>query len=277
MTQTLPNKDHKVTNTTMSESNSHADQARKPGTGRDSLRILVACQVGRTGKSTVADIVLATRLDGKIFSVDSVNQDASQYGAKVRSYFADDLLKLRRDMMQARHPVIVDLGASDFAVFVEKMAAANLFMDFTHCVIVTDPTQRGQEEALTTYETLRGLGMDRSKFRFVLNKARTVRKIALQFEYLFAYAAENPDFEINADCWLPEHDLFIGLHESGQGYREVLADTTDYQPLIDRALEAGDRELASEHSLRQINQRMAMGMQIHFDRCFAALDIPVTE
>ena len=261
----------------MSESTSNAHNGRELGTGLASLRILVACQVGRTGKSTVADTVLATRLGGKIFSVDSVNQDASQYGAKVRSYFADDLLKLRRDMTQARHPVIVDLGASDFAVFVEKMSAANLFMDFTHCVVVTDPTQRGQEEAITTYETLRGLGMDNAKFRFVLNKARTVRKIALQFEYLFAYAAENPEFKMNTDCWLPEHDLFIGLHESGQGYREVLADKTDYQPLVDQALDAGDHGLASKYSLRQINQRMAMGMQVHFDRCFAALGIPGTE
>jgi hypothetical protein len=265
-----------MTNMTKSENSSHADKAQKPKLERDSLRIFVACQVGRTGKSTVADTVLHTRLGGEIFSVDSVNQDASQYGAKVRPYFADDLLTMRRDMLQARHPVIVDLGASDFAVFVEKMAAANLFMDFTHCVIVTDPTQRGQEEALTTYVTLRELGIANSKFRVVLNKARTVRKIRHQFELMFAYAQEHPEFKLNEDCWLPSHDLFVGLHEAGQGYREVLADKTEYQPLIDQAIEAGDRELAESHTLRLINQRMAMGMQVHLDRCFAALDITGT-
>jgi hypothetical protein len=267
--------DLKVTNTTISKDDNQTQTADATVRAVNWPRILVACQVGRTGKSTIADTVLATRLGGKIFSVESVNQDASQYGAKVVVYRADDMLKLREDMSLADHPVIVDLGASDFGLFVEKMGAANLFMDFTHSVIVTDPTQRGQEEAITTYQTLRGLGISPSKFRFVLNKARLVRKLQVQFGILFTEAKEDPDFPLNPNCWLPEHDLFIGLHESGQGYREVLDDKTDYQPLINKAIKDGKGDLSREYARRQINQRMAMGMQPHFDRCFEALAIPV--
>ncbi|MFL9935218.1 hypothetical protein P0D88_40315 [Paraburkholderia sp. RL18-103-BIB-C] len=264
-----------MTNETISKTDSENMQADLGEQDIDWSRILVACQVGRTGKSTIADSVLASGLGGEIFSVESLNQDASQYGARVRVYRADDMRKLRTDMSLADHPVIVDLGSSDFALFVEKMGKANLFMDFTHCVIVTDPTQRGQEEAITTYETLRALGIENSQFRIVLNKARTVITLEAQFDILFGHAATDPGFPLNPACWLPEHDLFAGLHESGQGYREVLEDNTDYKPLIRKALKDGNREVSQDYALRQINQRMAMGMQTEFDRCFEALAIPV--
>ncbi|WP_028213549.1 GTPase domain-containing protein [Paraburkholderia mimosarum] len=265
-----------MANELTSKNDNQNDQTDIAAQDADWARILVACQVGRTGKSTVSDSVLANRLNGRIFSVESVNQDASQYGAKVRVYRANDMMRLRVDMATAEHPVIVDLGASDFAVFLDKMDAANLFMDFSHCVIVADPTQRGQEEAITTYDTLRRLGIDNSKFRFVLNKAHTGTKLPVQFDILFAHAQSNPDFPINQDCWLPENDLFRGLHQNGQGYREVLADKTDYKALIRKALNDGDKARATDYAMRQTTQRMALGMQEHFDRCFNALGISAT-
>ncbi|MGF6440620.1 hypothetical protein [Paraburkholderia youngii] len=266
-----------MTNMTSNKPDAQYEAADMPEQELDWSRTLVACQVGRTGKSTVADTLLATPLNGKIFSVESVNQDASQYGAEVVIYRADNMRKLRSDMTIADHPVIVDLGSSDFGTFIEKMGAANLFMDFTHCVIVTDPTQRGQEEAITTYETLSGLGMDPSMFRFVLNKARTVISLPAQFDILFAHAAANPGFPLNPDCWLPENDLFAGLHESGQSYREVMQDTTNYKALIKKARKSGDDGMTQEYALRQTNQRMAQGMKEHIDRCFAALAIPAAQ
>jgi hypothetical protein len=53
------------------------------------IAILVASQVGMTGKSTVAANVLHSRIGGRLFSVDSVNQDATQYGAEVEPIFVD--------------------------------------------------------------------------------------------------------------------------------------------------------------------------------------------
>jgi hypothetical protein len=117
------------------------EEASKPAKRR--IAVLVACQVGLTGKSTVAANVLHARLGGRLFSVDSVNQDAAtQYGSSVERVFADDLHEMRLEMLRTREHVVVDLGASDFTRFVEQMAAANMQRTFTHVVIVTDQGRR---------------------------------------------------------------------------------------------------------------------------------------
>ncbi|MFL9910491.1 hypothetical protein [Paraburkholderia sp. RL17-337-BIB-A] len=90
-----------------------------------------------------------------------MNQDATQYGAAVESFFGDDLHEMRLEMLRAIEPVVVDLGASGFTNFVEQLAAANMAKSFDNDVIATDTSRRGQEEAITTYQTLRGLGIPR--------------------------------------------------------------------------------------------------------------------
>ncbi|MEM5329199.1 hypothetical protein VSR34_21750 [Paraburkholderia sp. JHI2823] len=168
-------------------------------------KVLVICQVGMTGKTTVAANVLHPRLGGLLFSVDSVNQDAAQqYGGAAQAVHTDDLFEMRQEMVRTKAAVVVDLGASDFSVFVDEMAANNMARLFDYCVIVSDTTRRAQEEAISTYETLRKLGMPATCFRIVLNKGKGgSREIAEQYRVLFAYKSMQPDFPLNEKCYIP--------------------------------------------------------------------------
>jgi hypothetical protein len=252
------------------------NEQRTPMPAERGPRILVACQVGMTGKSTVAANVLHARLGGRFFSVDSVNQDATQYGTEVERVFGDDIHEMRLEIMRANEPVVVDLGASDFTSFLGQMAAANMEGSFDYVVIVTDTSRRGQEEAITTYQTLRGLGMPNGKFRFVLNKAIIGRAIPLQYTVLFAYKRRNPDFPLNENCYLPVHQLFRALHESGQSYQEALNDKTEYEPRIQQAGLDGDDATAIELSLKAFSQMLAASMEEYFDRAYMELRIQPT-
>ncbi|WP_090812074.1 hypothetical protein [Paraburkholderia tuberum] len=240
------------------------------------IAILVTGQVGMTGKSTVSANVLHPRLGGRLFSVDSVNQDAKQYGAEVEAIFAADLHEMRVEMLRTSEPIVVDLGASDFTTFVQQMAAANMARPFNYVVIVTDTSRRGQEEAIGTYETLCRLGMPTDRFRFVLNKATIGardRAIHQQFPVLFAYKRANPNFPLNENCYLPDHGLFRALHESGQTFKEALNDRTGYDPLITTADLEGDDATAITLSRKALAQALAASMEEYFEHAYKELDI----
>ena len=248
-----------------------ATEVHKPAAGK--IAILVAGLVGKTGKSTVSANVLHSRIGGRLFSVDSVNQDVTEYGAEVEPIFAGDLHEMRLKMFRTREPVVVDLGASDFTTFVKQMAAANMARSFNYVVIVSDVSRRGQEEALTTYETLRRFGMPNDRFRFVLNKADFSRAMRLQYSVLFTYKYKNPDFPLNEKCYLPEHGLFRALQESGQSYMDALNDKTDYDPLITKADLEGDDATAVSLSRKAFAQALAASMVEYFERAYQELAI----
>lgn len=237
-------------------------------------KALVTCQVGMTGKTTFAGNVLYPRLGGRFFSVDSLNQDAAtQYGTTVESVFVDDLFEMRHEIVRTVSPVVVDLGASDFSVFVDQMAAANMACMFDYCIIVTDTSRRAQEEAITTYTTLRKLGMPHHCFRIVLNKAKFSRPIPLQYPILFVYKQAHPEFPLNEACYLPQHQVFRALQEARLSYADALNDKTDYKALAHEAVFDGDNVSATEFANKAIAQALAVSVQDHFDRVFEELAI----
>lgn len=236
-------------------------------------KLLVVCQVGMTGKTTISANVLHARLGGRLFSVDSVNQDASRYGAEVESVFADDLFEMRQEIVRAVCPVVVDLGASDYTVFVDQMAGANMARVFDYCIIVSDTSRRAQEEAIETYTTLRNLGMPSHAFRIVLNKAKLSRAIPLQYPVLFTWKRKHPEFPLNEACYVPQHDVFRALQEAGISYQQALNDKTDYGALAHKAELEGDDQGALVFATKQIAQALAESAQEYFDASFKELAI----
>lgn len=243
---------------------------------RRGRRILIANQVGMTGKSTVGVHVVHAGLGGRFYSIDSVNQDATQYGASVHHVNRADIQDMRFAMFNTNEPIVVDLGSSDFTDFIEQMASAAMETSFDYVVIVTDTTRRGQEEAISTYLTLRDIGMPNEAFRIVLNKAllRSV-DIPQQFPILFAYKARHPDFPLNEQCYVPQHGVFRALHESKQTYEEALNDKTDYENDIEDAVFEEDTARATALTRRHFSQALARSMREHFDRAFTELRFDV--
>ena len=248
--------------------------AEQPRRKINATKVLVACQIGTTGKSTVAANMLYPRLGGRLYSIDSVNQDATQYAADVEVVYADDLYAVRQQMMVATEPVIIDLGSSDFSVFVEQMTDQDIASSFDYVVIVTDATRRGQEEAITTFQTLRDPGMPAERFRIVLNKARRKRDVRPQYPVLFTYQRANPEFPVNENCYLPHIDVFQALYETGQNYADALNDTTDYETKIQDALLADNKPEAVRLGRKKFARILARSAEEYFERAFAELRIP---
>ncbi|HKR47851.1 MAG TPA: hypothetical protein VJU59_50675 [Paraburkholderia sp.] len=251
--------------------------AKASGPGAIGPKVLVICQVGMTGKTTVAANLLLPRLGGRLFSVDSVNQDAAtQYGAEVEAIYTGELFEMRQEIERTASPVVVDLGASDFSVFIDVMAANNMARMFDYCVIVTDTSRRAQEEAISTYNTLRKVGMPAACFRVVLNKAKQSRPIPNQYPVLFAYKRHHPEFPLNENCYLPEIQVFRALQEAGMSYKEALADKTDYHALVHKADLAGDLNGATDYANKKIAQDLAFHARAYFDSAFKELAIQPT-
>jgi MinD-like ATPase involved in chromosome partitioning or flagellar assembly len=244
------------------------------------LRVLVASSLGTVGKSTISENVVLPGLGCKrLYAVESPNVENTKYGVPVELFGADELPEMRRAIMTDKDPVIVDLGASDFGNFVEALYDANLFPMFDYCVLVGDPTDRGQEAVVGTHKTFSGFGMPAEKFRLVLNRvAMSVRDqkaaVLSQFHFLFQFAEKNPAFWINPECLVPElATLFTELKDAGRSLGEVLADQTDYEDLAYTLSCAGDAAGADNAARRGVVAQYAIGANAYFERAYKLLDL----
>lgn len=248
------------------------------------LRILVASQLGTVGKSTVAANLLVPYLGCRaVHSVETTNLDASQYGVPVRQYSSSRLSELRIDLALDDDHSVVDLGASNFNSFVQQLHAANLFGAFSHCALVSDSSPRSQIEIIHTYETFRRFGMHPSKFRLILNRvsvpdARSQEEmdeaITNQFELLFHFKEQHPEFWLNPRCFVPNlADLFGSLRALNTSMREVLQDDTDYRALIRARNREGDAAGALDAAKRALVGELAVGAAFYLGIAFNELDI----
>jgi hypothetical protein len=244
----------------VTEMEPHKTVATKPAPNRRKV-ILAVSQVSRVGKSTVCATLLLDKLGGKIYSVENRSQDATQYGVEVEKFAPHEVQKLRAAMMLNPGTCIIDVGATQYDVFIKQIVAAQLIKIFDYIVVVTEPTTRAKEETVSTLETLRKIGFDLSKVRVVFNKSDPEKKVDVQFEEIFAYAMDVPELTLNKDCALPEMQVYDAMKHLGLAWPEVLADQTDYEALAMELTVEGKLKEAQETAERGSVQELAHAAQ----------------
>jgi hypothetical protein len=244
------------------------------------LRILVASSSSVAGASTIAENVLLPALGCKhLYVVESPHVAATRYGVPVNRFDADELPRLRSEILEDGDAIVVDLNGSELGNFIEALSCESLFPMFDHCVVVADPSYHAQAAAVRTYQTFRQLGMADGTFRLVLNRvAMSIHDqeaaVVAQFPVLFEFAEMNPAFWIHPGCRVPElRTLFTQLREVGRSLGEVLTDQTDYEELAYVRSCAGDEAGANDAARRGVVAQYAVGAQVHFKRAYELLDL----
>ena len=153
------------------------------------MKICVLNFSGNVGKSTIAAHLLQPRMNAQVFSVESLNVDASSDGvevARLRGKHYNDLLQRLMKLDDA----IVDVGSSnveDFLKMMQHYADSQEEFDLFVVPVVKDGKQ--QADTVNTIRALRAIGVPAAKIQVLINKVETDDDLRTDFAGVFGFCA----------------------------------------------------------------------------------------
>ena len=147
--------------------------------------VMVANFSGNVGKTTVTKNLLAPNMPGvRIFAVEDVNAgynqgEATQMPAEMAKTILEEAIEASFES-----PVIVDVGASNVAVFFSHFSSYEGIQELiTRVIVPTEPSEKVQTDTVKTVEYLiKELFFDPEKIAVIINKADARMDDAVVFE-----------------------------------------------------------------------------------------------
>ena len=137
------------------------------------MKVCVLNFSGNVGKSTVAAHLLRPRMKSQVFSVESLNQDASSDGVDVARMRGKNFSDLQQRLFKLKD-AIVDVGSSNIEEFLKLMQQyADSQEQFDWFVVPVVKDSKQQADTINTIRALRAIGVPSSKIRVVINKVET--------------------------------------------------------------------------------------------------------
>lgn len=180
------------------------------------MNIVVINFSGNVGKSTLAAHLLKPRMnDAKLFSIETLNDDASREGVDVETYKGRQFNKLMEEIILEQN-CIVDVGASnaeDFCQLMKQHKGSSKRFDYFMVPTVNEKKQLF--DTLRTIDALAEMGIPRKRIRVIFNKVLTDASIEDEFELIFASEYEKKQFMAHPDWALVYNEAFENCKELG--------------------------------------------------------------
>lgn len=231
------------------------------------MKIAVINFSGNVGKTTVARHLLLPRIQGaELISVESVNADEGTAQALRGRQFAE-----LQEYLQTVDSAVVDIGASNVDELLVLMHSyRGSHEDFDCFVVPTVPPLKQQQDTIATLIELSRLGVPPSRLKVLFNMIEAGRSVEQTFYLLLAYLAQHPLAVPNTACRLGANEIYARIRGLKSDLATLARDSTDYKALIAKAGDATER-LALAQKLA--TRRLASGVVLELDACFAALDL----
>lgn len=207
------------------------------------MKIAVMNFSGNVGKTTVAGHMLKPRMgDAKIFSIESLNVDASADGHTVEKMKGKRFGELQDQLMQTEH-AIVDVGASNVEDFLKLMQQySGSHEEFDYFVIPVVKEKKVQADTVNTIRALQKLGVPKSKIRMVFNKVEMDDSVEDDFTALFGLYESEKSFTLRPDAVIYTNEVFDRLKTVGKSLGEITTDKIDYREKLRKAKTDEDKE-----------------------------------
>jgi hypothetical protein len=233
------------------------------------VKIAVINFSGNVGKTTVSAHLLKPRMaDAPIFSIESLNIDASADGLDVEKMRGKRFGELQEKLMMLNH-AIVDVGASNVEEFLKMMQqydGSHEEFDFFLIPVVKEKKQQG--DTVNTIRGLARLGIPQSRIRLVFNKVDVDDVVADEFSALFGLAELEKSFTLRREAVIYTNEIFEQLKSVGKTLGEVTSDNTNYRAKL---REVSD-EAEKERCVRMISlKRLAVTANKNLDDTFKAI------
>ena len=231
------------------------------------MKVCVLNFSGNVGKSTIAAHLLQPRMNAPVFSVESLNVDATSDGvevARLRGKHYNDLLQRLMKLDGA----IVDVGSSnveDFLKMMQHYADSQEEFDLFVVPVVKDGKQ--QADTVNTIRALRAIGVPASKIVVLINKVETDDDLRIDFAAVFGFCS-------SGEALIPEggvifaNELFAMLKTQQLSIGALNGDATGYRARLRAAVNEDEQDAAIQMIAMK---RLAKTCNKNLDTVFAAL------
>ena len=235
------------------------------------MKVCVINFSGNVGKTTVAANMLMPRMGAKLFSVESLNQDAAGDGVEVKRIRAQRFRELQNELL-ASDAAVVDVGASNVEMFLEMMSQ---FEDshayFDYFVVPTVKERKQSTDTINTIRALRELGVEVERIKVVFNRVDRKEVLSEEFQALFGAAADGL-VTLNREAIIVKNEVFELIKDYDMSLAEVIADPTDHRDELRReTTDDGKAIRINRLAIKQLSKSCARNM----DEAYAALFDPV--
>jgi hypothetical protein len=232
------------------------------------MKIAVLNYSGSVGKTVAAHHLLKPRMpDAAFFSVETINQSASDLGASAVSQLQGKKFGELLEALVLEDDAIIDVGASNIEPFFEAMSRfSDAEQEFDLYVIPVTPDQKAWQESLKTVEALVNIGVASEKIRLLPNRiaANPVDEIPA----IFNYAKKTRKAWVNADAYLFESEIYAYLAAKRIGFNELIDDNVDYRALAKAETDSGK---ARDYARMYRWKKLAIPVRNNLDDAFTAL------
>ena len=231
------------------------------------MKVCVLNFSGNVGKTTVAANMLTPRMNAKLFSVESLNQDAAGDGVELKRLRAERFGELQKQILEHEF-VVVDVGASNAEMFLEMMGEyTESHRDYDYFVVPTVKERKQTADTLNTIRALTKLGVEPDRIRLLFNKVSQRDVLHEEFELVFGEASGG-HFVLNEDAKVMSNEVFELIKDADQTLAEVIADPTDHRELLrHETTPEGKSTRIDRLALKRLSTSCALNM----DRAYTAL------
>jgi MinD-like ATPase involved in chromosome partitioning or flagellar assembly len=224
---------------------------------------------GNVGKTTVAANMLMPRMGATLFSVESLNQDASGDNVELKRLRAERFGQLQKQVLEHDN-VIVDVGASNAEMFLEMMREyTESHRDYDYFVVPTVKARKQSADTVNTILALRKLGVEPERIRVLFNKVTLRDDLAEEFGQLFGLASDG-EFILNKNAKLIDNEVFELIKDSKMSLAEVIADPTDHRELLrHETTPEGKSTRIDNLALKRLSTSCAANMDAAYAALFA--------
>lgn len=233
------------------------------------MKLVVINFSGNVGKTTVVAHLLKPRMaDAQIFSVESLNLDASASGVVVERLRGRKFGSLASQVMLL-DSAIVDVGASNVDEFLKLMNQYHGSQDdFDYFIVPVVREKKQQVDTVNTITALSKLGVTSDRIRVVFNKVDPEDDLEDEFDQIFDLERQRQSFRLRRDAVIYSNEVFDKLQAAGMSLPDIVSDETDYRAKL---REAKDSQY-KEYCLRMVAlKRLAVSANRNLDEAFEAL------
>lgn len=236
------------------------------------MKVVVMNFSGNVGKSTIAAHLLKPRLnDAKIFSIETLNDDASREGVDVETYKGRQFNALMEEIILEKD-CIIDVGASNAEDFCQLMKQhKGSTKKFDYFVVPTVAEKKQLFDTIKTIDHLAEMGVPRKRIKVIFNKIEVDDSVEQDFSMIFAMAHQKKHCSVNPEWALVHNEAFENCKDLGVPLATILADKTDYQSQGLAAKEAGNEAEARRFIKLCLLKMTAMSAAENMDEVFNSM------
>jgi hypothetical protein len=233
------------------------------------VKVAVISFSGNVGKTTIAAHLLKPRMgDAPVFSVESLNVDASGDGIEVARLRGKKFGELQEQLMEL-DSAIVDVGASNVEEFLKLMQQYDgSHEEFDYFVVPVVKERKQQADTVNTIRALASIGVPSLKIRTIFNKVEVDDAVDDEFAPIFGLAEAERQFVLNPEAVVYANEVFERLKTVGRSLGDITADQIDYRAKLRDTRDDVERETC----VRMVAlKRLAVTANKNLDDAFRAV------